>query len=40
VRPGADQRHLAAQHMNELWKLVQARSAQKAANWGDPLVFL
>src|SRR5919197_4816194 len=37
-RPRTDQAHLAAQHVDELRELVQARAAEEAPEPGDPRV--
>ena len=43
VRPlgaGADQRHLASQHVDQLRQLVEVRRAQEPADAGDPVVLV
>ncbi len=37
-RPGPDQRHLALEHIDQLWQLVEGPAAQPAADGGDPRV--
>src|SRR6186713_2849548 len=39
MRSGADQGHLPAQDIEELRKFIDARPAQPAADWRDPLVI-
>jgi len=34
----SDERHLAFQHVEQLWQLVEAGAAQKAADFGDAIV--
>src|SRR5687768_8029858 len=40
MRSWTDQAHVALEHIDELWQLVNGVAAQQTPDWGDPFVVL
>jgi hypothetical protein len=38
MRPRTDQRHIALQHIDQLWQLIEAQPTQNSPNAGNPRV--